>query len=141
MRKRLAEEQHEVSDASFRGAALNGLALSLIIAGIFIALAGLYHRFAAHNPIAGNSRLTLDQGLAPRLQVDEARDLARLRSNEDAVLNQYGWVDSKSNRVRVPIARAMELLVQQGLTTNGIEIGKTRLDMRQEKASAERGKR
>jgi hypothetical protein len=141
MRKRLAEEQHEASDASFRGVALNGLALSLIIAGIFVALAGLYRLFAAHNPMAGNSGLTLDQGPIPRLQVDEIRDLARLRANEDAVLNQYGWVDSKSNIVRVPIARAMELLVQKGLTTNGIRTGKTRLDMRPEKASTERGKR
>jgi hypothetical protein len=147
MRDRIAQEkapapaQHELSDASARGVTLNGVALSVIIAGIFFALAGLYHHFAARNPTNGNARLTVDQAPAPRLQVDEAGDLRQLREKEDVILNQYGWIGTNSNIVRIPITRAMELLVQHGLTTTGLETGKTRLDMRLEKAATERSKR
>jgi len=42
-------------------------------------------------------------------------DIWRLRANEDAVLNSYGWADRRAGTVRVPIDRAMDLLVERGL--------------------------
>lgn len=51
---------------------------------------------------------------APRLQVDPALDIYDHRQAEEKVLGSYGWVDEKAGVVRIPIARAMELLAQRG---------------------------
>ncbi|MCW5893586.1 MAG: hypothetical protein KIT14_23975 [bacterium] len=47
----------------------------------------------------------------PRLQIDPIGDLAALRAREVAQLAGYGWVDRQAGVVRIPIDRAMELLV------------------------------
>jgi hypothetical protein len=47
----------------------------------------------------------------PRLQTDPARDIAELRAAEDAVLDSYGWVDRESAVARIPIERAISLMV------------------------------
>lgn len=52
---------------------------------------------------------------APRLQISSESDLAAMHAREDSVLYSYGWVDRKSGVVRIPIGRAMDLLVQKGL--------------------------
>jgi hypothetical protein len=38
-----------------------------------------------------------------------------METEERAALTTYGWVDRKSGVVRMPIERAMELLVERGL--------------------------
>lgn len=49
---------------------------------------------------------------SPRLQVQPAEDLRALRAEERAVLESYDWVDEATGTVRVPIDRAMELLLE-----------------------------
>lgn len=51
----------------------------------------------------------------PRLQENEAADLAALRREEASRLNDYGWIDRKEQRVHIPIDRAMESIVQNGV--------------------------
>jgi hypothetical protein len=46
-------------------------------------------------------------------------DLEHLRQHEDNLLNNYGWVDPKAGVVRVPIDRAMDLVLQKGLPVRG----------------------
>ncbi len=41
--------------------------------------------------------------------------LEELRAAEDAVLHSYGWVDRPAEIVRMPIERAMEVLIERGL--------------------------
>jgi len=53
----------------------------------------------------------------PRLEQNERSELNNFRLNEEDELDSYGWVDQKSGIVRIPIARAMQLIVQQGLPT------------------------
>jgi hypothetical protein len=50
----------------------------------------------------------------PRLEEDE-RGLNGIRVEEEKTLNSYGWADEKAGTVRIPIERAMDLLVQRGL--------------------------
>jgi hypothetical protein len=50
-----------------------------------------------------------------RLQTEPFGDYETLREQEERVLGDYGWVDEKAGVVRLPIARAMELVVQRGL--------------------------
>ena len=51
----------------------------------------------------------------PRLQVDAALDLIRMRDVENVTLNNYAWIDETAGRVRIPIARAMAILAEKGL--------------------------
>jgi len=56
----------------------------------------------------------------PRLQTDDGNvDVAELHAREDMFLNYYSWVNAQSQVVRIPIARAMQLLAQQGLPVEG----------------------
>ena len=52
---------------------------------------------------------------SPRLQDDDVRDMHMLRANEDRLLNGYSWIDKNSGAVRIPVARAMEVLAERGL--------------------------
>ena len=65
---------------------------------------------APASPLAGYGPQTPP---APRRQPDPAGDIAALRNQQAAQLNGYGWVDRDKGVVRVPIARAMDLLVQR----------------------------
>jgi hypothetical protein len=51
----------------------------------------------------------------PRLEPYPLFPRQRLRAEEEGVLTTYGWVDKDRGVVRVPIDRAMDLLVQHGL--------------------------
>ena len=51
----------------------------------------------------------------PRLEEDERGQLDNTRTKEEQELYSYGWVDQKAGTVRIPIERAMDLLVQRGL--------------------------
>ena len=53
---------------------------------------------------------------APRLQAHPRRDLATLLERDRQRLEGYGWVDRAAGRVRIPAARAMELLLAEGGT-------------------------
>ena len=52
---------------------------------------------------------------APQLEVNERTELNDERLREENTLSTYDWVDQKAGTVRIPIDRAMELMVQRGL--------------------------
>jgi hypothetical protein len=54
----------------------------------------------------------------PRLQNDQgdgAVDIVNLHQREDLLLEHYSWVDQSKGKVRIPIDRAMDLIVAKGL--------------------------
>jgi hypothetical protein len=51
----------------------------------------------------------------PRLETNERNQLNQIRVREDSLLDSYGWADENAGTVRIPIERAMDLLVQRGL--------------------------
>jgi hypothetical protein len=53
----------------------------------------------------------------PNLQVDPRQQLLDLRADEESILTTYGWIDETHGMTRVPIDRAIDLLVEQGLPT------------------------
>jgi len=61
---------------------------------------------------------------APNLQVDPRQQLLDLRADEERILTTYGWVDESRGMTRVPIERAMDMLVEQGLP-NPVPVPKT----------------
>lgn len=60
----------------------------------------------------------VEQGSGPHLQVDSPADLARFRAEEETKLTTYGWVDRKAGVVRIPVARAMELMAARAKPTH-----------------------
>ena len=52
----------------------------------------------------------------PRLQTDDGNlEVAEMHAREDLLLNYYSWVDRSSGKVRIPIARAMQIIARNGL--------------------------
>ena len=50
---------------------------------------------------------------SPRLQATPAEDIADHRAIESELLGSYQWIDRDQGIVRIPVERAMELLVER----------------------------
>jgi hypothetical protein len=61
----------------------------------------------------------------PRLQVQPKQDLEQVLDQQNRMLSTYGWVDEKNGVVQVPIDRAMELVLKDGLPSRPAGEGKT----------------
>lgn len=109
---------HETRDAKIQNLVRFGVGLFVLVGIVLLAMGGLFHYFAAHQklgPPASPFEEVRTLPPQPRLQVTPAQDLKRFRAAEDAKLKSYGWVDQNVGIVRIPIDRAMDLLVQRGL--------------------------
>lgn len=75
----------------------------------------------------------------PHLQIHPSVELAGLRAREEGELNSFGWVDRNAGIARVPIARAMDLVLQEGLPTrsgaNGNGLGPSSYELQQQRPS------
>ena len=60
---------------------------------------------------------------APRLQTQPFKDVYLLKQDSNERLNSYGWADKANGIVHIPIDRAMEFTVKQGLPTRPGEAG------------------
>jgi hypothetical protein len=54
---------------------------------------------------------------SPQLETDERTQLNKVRLAEENTLSTYDYVDKDAGTVRIPIDRAMDLVVQRGLPT------------------------
>lgn len=112
---------HEESDISVGAAAGFGVILVLLCVFCYIAVSVVMHVFsgqrAAQQATSITYPLAQEQPTAqgPGVQANPPADLAALHAEEDAVLDGYAWVDRAHGIVRIPIARAMQLVVQKGL--------------------------
>jgi hypothetical protein len=103
------------------GVFLGGVIVAVI--AVFLMMWGLFgyyraselRRTEAISPLADVSQIPPE----PRLQVHGASDLKTFEAEENAVLQNYGWVDRQAGVVRIPIDRAMKLLAERGLPPAG----------------------
>lgn len=116
-----AARGHETRDANFKSVLLSGAALfGLMVVGLLFSLA-LYIFFQKETAQPGAHPSTFTQPqestmpAKPRVQPDPHASLLTLRKAEDSVLTSYGWIGNDSTMVRVPIDRAMDMLVNKGL--------------------------
>jgi hypothetical protein len=74
----------------------------------------------------------------PPLQVNPPNDWRAFREREEAQLNTYGWIDRTAGVVRIPIARAIDLLLEAGLPVrqgaNQASVGASSWDLQQQRA-------
>ena len=101
-----------------------GIAVGLVVAGVIthFVIVRLEKRLAGKVPTtdqwSGARRTpfsTTRRPAFPVLQVSPATDLNGFRAREEAELNGYGWINRTAGVVRIPIDRAMDLVLQQGL--------------------------
>ena len=137
------QTKYETRDVSVLGLAGFALGLGVAIFATFLVVAAFYNLFEARNPSSDSpSRIEFQPKMLappPRLQTDPAIELKQFRAAEDAKLNSYGWIDRNAGIIRIPIQRAMDLVVQRGLPTRGAgtqnNSGKTAEDMVKERAN------
>ena len=114
---------HELSDTNTKRITWFGIALVLGAIATHLGLFALFSewRHSFHSDSNYNKskttapQLLLRQGPPPqpRLQVNPAKDLHAYFEREKQFLSSYGWVDRKEKVVRIPIERAMELLLER----------------------------
>jgi hypothetical protein len=108
---------HERTDLSIR--AIMWFAVALIVSGIVVhlALGGLWSVLLERREPARLSPFASPGELppAPRLQINAPADLQRFRNSERQELEGYGWVNRPAGVVRVPVERAMDLILERGL--------------------------
>ncbi len=122
------EGGYENEDISLKRVSLSVGAVVLVVILTVVLLSPIFgYRSGFHHlvqnalmPLAPEYRVE-EKFAEPRLQAAPRADLRALREREDAVLAGYGWEDRASGTVRVPIAIAMERLLQRGLPCRGGE--------------------
>jgi len=114
---------HETRDVSVRNLAAFGLILAgLIVLGLLISWAARNYFYARQSlgPPATPFENVRQQPPAnlPELEARPAADWVQLQARQKQVLASYGWVDEKAGVARIPIERAMEILVARGFPTS-----------------------
>ena len=111
-------EGYERRDADVRSLLKFGLSLFLILAAVLISMKWTFFYFAKAQQLGPpaspfeNARVLPPQ---PRLQVAPRVDLQSYCEAQLQELSTYGWVDPHNEVVRIPVDRAMDLIVARGL--------------------------
>lgn len=89
-----------------------GVALSLGVAGLLMLLdRGERRGDAPPSPLARET----EPAQGPRLEADPYAALEAYRAAEGELLRTYGWADRKAGTYRLPVERAMDLILNEGL--------------------------
>lgn len=125
---------HERKDVDVPALFTIAFLLLLSCIAIFIVITLMMRYFKAHEPAvtAGQANIPatrIKEFPRPRLEVKPGASLTQLRAVEDVDLNSYGWIDRNAGTVRIPIDRAMRLLLDRGLPDVGT--GQTPLSLMQ----------
>jgi len=113
---------------------LAGLAVAGLL--VYVVVAGLYSYLekrseaeqAPVNPLVTNApadtrHISRDYPQtafpSPKLEEDERGQLNGIRLKEEQTLSTYDYIDKNAGTVRIPIDRAMDLIVQRGLPVRG----------------------
>jgi hypothetical protein len=113
----VAAGNYERTDFSARGVLIFAAGL-IVMTGLSALLVAVFmHYWTVLYPLRLTRPLWQDprRAPAPRLQTSPSIDLETLRKQDEGMLHQYGWIDREAGVVRIPIERAMELVVQRGL--------------------------
>src|SRR5579859_3767680 len=114
------KHRHETRDAVPRYILYFAAGLAIaVVAGFLVSwgtLVFLQHHQTYPAPHSSISRgRVLPPAGMPQLQAHPDTDLQVYLHQQSEILDSYGWVNRKSGVVRLPIQRAMDVLLQQGL--------------------------
>lgn len=119
--------RHEGRDVQIKPIVMLGIGLIVITLGVLLLMDWTFDAFSARraqqdippSPLAKSSQRFPE----PHLQIKPAQELQKLRAEEDDVLSSYAWVDRANGIVRIPIERAIDLLVERGLPARDTKPG------------------
>ena len=122
--RKSARPENPNSDWQDKDIKIRGLVIALVIILVttistMIAMKSLQEKYgeeirAADNPISPLAgERTIPQN-TPLLQIRPRDELAAHRAAEDVLLNHYQWVDQDLGIARIPVDRAMRILVEKG---------------------------
>lgn len=90
--------------------------VGLIVFGVLVSIV-VFRFFKQHQSLGPPASPFADVRELPpglRLQTDAPKDLENYHADQDKTLKGYAWVDSQNGVVRIPIERAMELMLAKG---------------------------
>ena len=109
---------HERQDVNIRWMAYCGIALVVLLVGSAVLMLWLFDIFDIEPQRVDTPTRTAESQLlppGPRLQASPVQDMRKMLATERRLLDHYAWVDPSAGVVRIPIERAMEWVVTQGL--------------------------
>lgn len=95
--------------------ALGVVVTAVVLVAVFWLFGSIRDREEAADPVLSPYAANPSPFVGPRLQPDPPADLRAIRAHEEQILDSYGWTDRERGLVRIPIERAMELLLERGL--------------------------
>lgn len=115
-----SKHRHETREAVPRYVLYFAAAVAIAVVAGFLVSWGTLIYFRTHQKYpapesAFSGRRVLPPPGVPRLQAHPVADLQQYLEREHEILDTYGWVDRKNGVVRIPIQRAMNILLQSGL--------------------------
>jgi hypothetical protein len=109
---------YEERDARLAPVVWFTVGLAVLIVVVVFAMKAVFRtleeRAAAHDT-APHPMVVAGDPPPPRLQTSTADDLARHHERQRALTTEYAWIDPAAKTVRIPVERAMELVVERGL--------------------------
>lgn len=131
-----ASEQNEASpgyetrDANTFGVLGFLVVLATVIVAVLLLTWGLFWQFGAserNRATASPFSNVRELPTGPLLQVTPREDLQQTLARQQSKLDTYGWENRQAGTVRIPIERAMELLLQRGLpATNAADANESK---------------
>jgi hypothetical protein len=107
-----ASFDYERSDIESGGVAWIAAGLGLFVVAVPLLMPLVYPQSLHHISPAAPPALSAN---APELEIAPADDLRRLNRSEAQLADGYRWADRQHGVVRIPVARAIDRLLQKGL--------------------------
>ena len=111
--------QHETTDANVHVVAWAAISLAAMIVLVLAGVWWVYKYVRAQDQVRDVRRTLVPPAPPvppqPRIQVNPQEDFQAYKREQERILTSYGWISRDDGRVRIPIDRAMDLLVQRGL--------------------------
>lgn len=131
---------HERKDADVINLAMIAALLLLVIAICLLVCWGLLHALNRARLVQEPPRTHMLEQEAkfppPQLITQPGKERGEVERAAHTRSQSYGWIDREAGVARIPIARAMQLLVARGLPEVGA--GQTRLQLRQARSGTDR---
>ena len=103
------EQRPESPEVAARAVVVTALCLVAFV-GLSILGARIYYDWEIHGPV----NIPPTTFAKPRLQINDAADLAKFEKEQKAQIDGYAWVDRSHDIIRIPVDRAMAMVVAKG---------------------------
>jgi hypothetical protein len=115
--KSIIRRGHEIRDVNARGLFWFVVILLVCVVLIHVVVAVIFKHFAGQNPQTFAAETPIvpshDQWPKPAQQISPEQDLKEFRAAQEKLLHSYGWINREKGIVRIPVERAMGLIVQE----------------------------